>query len=99
MVLHYPKKMISFQNLHKIVKRANPEMFCVYKLSLLLHKLYNNKFPIEEWTHLNFEQILTTRQTHFKITHNHNLMESKNAITIGCTRLKKNTNIKFKLEC
>jgi hypothetical protein len=73
------------QNLHKIVNRVTPEMFCIYKLSLLLHKLYNDKFPIEEWTHLNLEQILTTRQTHFKITHNHNLMVGKMQSLIGCT--------------
>jgi hypothetical protein len=81
MALHYPKKLISHQNLHKIANRAAPEMFCTYKLCLLLHKLYNNEYPLEEWTYPNFEQILTSRQTHFKITNNHNLIVGKNAIT------------------
>jgi hypothetical protein len=81
MALHFPKQLISYWNLHKMVNRATPEMFCIYKLYLMLRKLYNDKFPIDEWTHLNFEQILTTRQWHFQITHNHNLMIGKNAIT------------------
>ena len=74
MALHYPKQLISFINLHKIAKRATPEMISTYKLCLLLHKLYNNEYPMVEWTFLNFEQILTSRQTHFKITNNHNLL-------------------------
>jgi hypothetical protein len=81
MALHYPKKLISHQNLHKIANRATPEMFCSYKLCLLLHKLHNNEYSSKEWTYLNFEQKLTLRQTHFKITNNHNLMVGKNAIT------------------
>ena len=107
MALHYPKQPISYQNLHIIANRATPEMFCTYKLSLLLHKLYNNEYPIEEWTFLNFEQILTSRQTHFKITNNHNLLVGKNAITnrlnslydkIPLLLLNKSF-VQFKLEC
>jgi hypothetical protein len=81
-------------------------MFCIYKLSLLLHKLYNDKFSIEEETHLNFEQILTTRQLHFQITCNRNLMVGKNAITTRLQSLNgkiplfrfNETFIPFKLE-
>jgi hypothetical protein len=107
MALHYPKTLISYHNLHKIANRATPDMFCTYKLCLLLYKLYNNEYPIEEWTYLNFEQILTSRQTHFKITNNHNLIVGKNAITnrlnflndkIPLTWLNKSF-IQFKLEC
>jgi hypothetical protein len=107
MALHYPKKLISYQNLHKIVNRVTPEMFCIYKLSLLLHKLYNNTFFLVEWTCLNFEQTLTSRQTHFKITINPNLMVGKNAITNILNSLNdkipllwlNKTFIQFKLGC
>jgi hypothetical protein len=44
-------------------------------------KLYNDKFLLEKCNQLNFEQILTTRQSHFQITSNRNLMDVKNAIT------------------
>ena len=107
MALHYPKTLISYHNLHKIANRATPDMFCTYKLCLLLYKLYNNEYPLEEWTFLNFEQILTSRQTHFKITNNHNLIVGKNAITnrlnflndkIPLTWLNKSFT-QFKLEC
>ena len=107
LALHYPKQQISYQNLHIIANRATPEMFCTYKLSLLLHKLYNNEYPIEEWTFLNFEQILTSRQTHFKITNNHNLLVGKNAITNRLNSLNdkipllwlNKSFVQFKLEC
>ena len=107
MALHYSKKLISHQNLHKIANRATPEMFCTYKLCLLIHKLYNNEYPLEEWTYLNFEQILTSTQTQFKITNNNNLMVGKNAITNRLNSLNdkipllwfKKSFIQLKLEC
>jgi hypothetical protein len=55
-------------------------MFSKYKLSLLLHKLHNDKFPVNEWIHFNFDQILTTRQQHFEISRNYNMKVGKNAI-------------------
>ena len=105
--LHYPRQLISFSNLHKMAKRATPEMFCKYKLSLLLHKLSNDKFPVDDWTHLNFDQILTTRQQNFVISCNYNMKVGKNAIA---NRLKTLNGqiplmwlnkffIQYKLEC
>jgi hypothetical protein len=107
LALKYPRQLISYNNLHKMAKRATPEMFSRYKLSLLLHKLYNDQFPIDEWTHLNFDQILTTRQQNFVITRNHNMRVGKNAIA---NRLKSlngqipliwlnKSFIQYKLEC
>ena len=39
----------------------------MYKHAILLHKLYNNELPEAEWISLNFQQILTTRQTKFTV--------------------------------
>jgi hypothetical protein len=108
MALHYPRKLISYENLHKMWNKATPEIVCIYKLSLLLNKLYNYKFNIEEWTHFNFEHILTTRPSQFEITqHNHNFMAGKNVITNKLQSLNgkiplfcsNKTFLQFKLEC
>ena len=62
---HYSNELISYYNYHKMSDRATPEMMCNYKLALSLYKTMNNQFPETEWTHLNFNQILTSRQSMF----------------------------------
>ena len=56
----------SFISLHTICRRATPEMLMKYKLALCLFKLYNESFNSLEFTLLNFNQLLTGRQTLFK---------------------------------
>jgi hypothetical protein len=63
--LHYPNRMISYINLHKMTNRANPCMYMKYKLFLLLYKTFNMQSPISEWIELNFNQFFTSRQTNF----------------------------------
>jgi hypothetical protein len=105
MVLHYPRDLISNINLHKIAKRVTPEMFCKYKLSLMLHKLYNNHFPLNEWVHLNFNQILTTRQQTFEILRDFNLRVGLNVVTNRLITINRpltwlnQTYVQYKLEC
>ena len=107
MSLHYPKHNISYLNLHLISNRATPNMFGNYKLALLLHKLYNSKIPSEEWLHLNFDQILTTRQTHFMTNVNINCVTGKNALTNRLNHLNGKILLEhlnyginqFKIEC
>ena len=47
-------------------RRATPEMIMKYKLALCLFKLYNESFSSLEFALLNFNQLLTGRQTFFK---------------------------------
>jgi hypothetical protein len=68
---------------NKMVCRATQDMFCMYKLSLLSHKNVQSKFLIIEWTYLNFDQILATRQSHFQMSRNYNLMVDKMLSQIG----------------
>ena len=65
LALHYPKHLISYNNLHRIANRATPKMYGLYKLSLLLYKTYNHQIPNEEWVQLNINQYFTSRQTNF----------------------------------
>ena len=54
-------------------------MFCEYKLALVLYRTFNHEIPCDKWTQLNFNQVLTSRQTHFRINLN-NLHVGKNAL-------------------
>ena len=66
--MYYPDRMISFENLHSMNNRAMPDAFMSYKMAIQLHKLYNATNPTLDWVSLNFDQILTTRQTVFLIS-------------------------------
>ena len=61
-----PDMCESFVSIHKLCKRAHPDQHIVYKLSILLHKLYNSQFPEIDWIELNLNQTLTSRQPTFK---------------------------------
>ena len=67
MCQHYPDQSISFLELHKITKRATPMMLSDYKCALQLYKTYNHCLPMNEWLHLNIDQVITSRQTRFQI--------------------------------
>ena len=67
---------VSFNNLHKQCDRATPEMFLLYKTALSLYKLYNCDYNPIEFISLNFNQILTGRQTNF-------ITLKSNAIKVG----------------
>ena len=60
-------RMHSFANKHIECKRALQEQMIIYKHAILLLKLYNNESPEIEWIALNYQQILTTRQTKFSV--------------------------------
>ena len=76
----HPDRMESFINIHKSCKRALPRQMIEYKHAILLHKLYNEQQPVTDWIELNTNQILTSRQTLFKIT-------KSNAFKIGNNKL------------
>ena len=80
MALHYPKRNINYKELHRITKRATPEMLSMYKLALLLFKVYNDCWPLDEWIQLNENQYFTSRQTFFKTNTNNRLICGINAL-------------------
>ena len=65
--MYYPDCMISFENIHRMNNGAMPDYLMTYKTALQLHKLYNATDRSLDWISLNFDQILTTRQTVFQI--------------------------------
>ena len=56
---------ISFINLHKTYDRAIPEQMMMYKLALILFKIYNSNYNSIEFIMLNFNQIFSPQQTKF----------------------------------
>ena len=78
--LHYPNRMISYENLHKMTNRATPCMFMKYKLSLLLYTTYNMQSPLSEQIELNLNQFFTSRQTNFMSNTNNRHVIGSNAL-------------------
>ena len=65
--MFYPDHMLSFVNIHKMNNRALPDSLMTYKTAIQLYKLYNSNNTSKDWIDLNFNQILTSRQTTFMI--------------------------------
>jgi hypothetical protein len=81
-----PKKENFYYKTHVITKKAAPEMYLYYTLSVILFKLMNENIPLDEWTHLNFSQIITSHQTIFKC-------KKDNLLRVGLTTLTKRFHI------
>ena len=73
-----------YVDLHKTNKRATPNQILLYKHALLLFKLYNCVDTTMDWVHLNFQQILTSRQLNFIASRNNDNKIGFNSI---CNRL------------
>jgi hypothetical protein len=54
---------ISFERLHNITHRPNPDTLMKYKHALLLHKVYNSTEQDRNWSDLFFNQQFNERQT------------------------------------
>ena len=65
--MFHPDRMTSYENIHKLNNRAMPNAIMLYKSAIQLFKLYNSNEHTYDWTLLNLNQILTSRQTHFSI--------------------------------
>ena len=79
--MYYPDSMISFENIHKMNKRATPKTFMTYQCAIQLFKLYNANESSLEWNSLNENQILTTRQTNFLVMKTNNTKVELNILT------------------
>ena len=73
---------ISFENLHRIQKRATPTQMMKYRLALQLHKLYNSVNYSEDWLNLNFQQNFNSRSNQVKIIDQSRLRIGKNIIKV-----------------
>ncbi len=93
--------LYSYENILTLTKRATPQQLSTFKHAIRLFKLYNKTMSTSDWVKLNFQQILTSRQTNFMVIQNNNYKIGNNLL---CNRL---THLfwlslpfeKFKLNC
>ena len=76
----YCTRDVSFVNLHAMYHRATPDQFMLYKNAISLFRLYNDRVYTFEWAALNYNQILTSRQTKFISTKTNKRKVGINAI-------------------
>ena len=79
--MFHPDPLTSNVNIHRINNRATPEAFMKYKIALQLHKVYNTYDPSLDWISLNFDQILTTRQSTFALIKSNKTRVGLNTLT------------------
>ena len=60
-------RMMSFDLIHTINKRATPSQMLLYKHSLLLYKVWNDPIYSKDWLDLNFQQNFSVRNLTIKI--------------------------------
>ena len=58
---------ISYDQLHKIHKRATPINVMKYRQSIQLFKIYNNDNQSDDWIDLNFQQNFNARNDNIQI--------------------------------
>jgi hypothetical protein len=52
----------------------------IFKHAILLHKLYNQRQPITEWTHLSFQHQFTIRRGLFHVAKTNNYRIDENIL-------------------
>ena len=67
------------------MQKSSPSQLIEFKHAIMLHKLYNEQLPVADWIDLNFDQILTSRQSHFKITKSNTFKVGDNKLATGLT--------------
>ena len=65
-----------------------------FKHAILLHNLYSINLPQADWLDLNFNQILTSRQTSFKVIKSNNFLVGNNLITNRLATLNGKVDLK-----
>ena len=76
------------QKVKIVIPSHNIEQITNYKHAILLNKLYNQHFPLTYLVELNFDQILTSRQTYFKISKSKNYKAGNNKLATRLTIIK-----------
>ena len=79
--------MMSFKDLHTQNLCATPAQFMFYKHSLLLHSVYNNQTPVNDWLDLNLNQNFNLRETNFRAFNRNNYKVGKSKISERLTIL------------
>ena len=87
--------MLSYLNLHEMAGRATPDKMMSYKLALQLYRTFNDQTPTQDWLNINFNAILTPRQTSFSINKTCRLKIGMNIISNRFNSLNGKINLNW----
>ena len=65
----------------KLMREPPANVYEIYSLAIQLFKLYNSNGYSIEWINLNLNQVITSRQLHFRILQTNKLRVGANALT------------------
>ena len=88
-----PDPMESYLNVHKSCERALPSQILEFKHAVVLHNIYNTQIPKDDWIDLNFNQILTSRQTKFQTSKSNNFKIGNNKLISRLSILNNKINL------
>jgi hypothetical protein len=75
------RKYISFECLHKQFKKSTPDQYLLYKIALLLHRVFNSTVQGKDWIDFKNQIICTGRLTTFDIHKSGNFKIGNNILS------------------
>ena len=73
-------RTISYERLHKLMKRPTPKTFMEIKHALILHKTYNTEAPNRDWIDLFFNQNFNNRNPNVNFIDTSKFKQGKNLL-------------------
>ena len=73
-------RTISFERLHKLMKRPTPKVLMEQKHALILHKIYNSELPNRNWIDLFFNQNFNNRNPNANFIDTSRFKQGKNLL-------------------
>ena len=77
--INFDTRMVSYDKIHEMTRRATPEKYLLYRHALMLFKILNSSDYSLEWCGLNCNQIFTSRQVCFIASKSNRLKVGQNA--------------------
>jgi hypothetical protein len=93
--LSYYNPYISYEGIHLAFKKSTPDQIALYKISLFLFKSINMTISNLDWADLNFQMIITSRQTTIDFLRSCNYKIGNNTLTNRFVCIKRKIQLDF----
>jgi hypothetical protein len=87
--MYYPSPYISFNDIHKQLKKSTPKHFALYKISLVLYKLFNCTVLGTDWEDLKLNIVTTSWQPTFDTNRLNNYKIGTNTLSNKLVHIRK----------
>jgi hypothetical protein len=87
--MYYPSPYISFNDIHKQFKKSSPQHFALYKIYVVLYKLFNGTVHGTDWVDLNLNVLTTSQKTTFDTNKSNNYKIGTNTISNKLVHIRK----------